>query len=234
MKISCDNSKSIGEGMIKGVIFDVDGTILNSMPMWENVDEIYLHSLGVEAEPGLKEKLFTMNLTEAAEYLIARYHLNQTVEGIFAGIEEQVKEFYEERVPLKNGVREYLMEFRERKLPMMVATAGERRLVEAAFKRLGISSWFDGILTCTEMGADKRSPDVFLGAALHMDLEPSEVLVFEDAYHAIQTAKKAGFPVVAVYDKSSDKNLKKIWETADIYLPEFTDFEMFWRRVSKL
>ena len=67
-----------------------------------------------------------------------------------------------------------------------------------------------------------------------MDLEPSEVLVFEDAYHAIQTAKKAGFSVVAVYDKSSDNNLKKIWEAADIYLPEFADFEIFWRRVSRL
>ncbi len=220
--------------MIKGVIFDVDGTILNSMPMWEKVDEIYLQSLGVEPEPGLSEKLFTMSLTEGAEYLIAKYHLNQTVEDIIAGIEEQVMEFYEERVPLKNGVREYLMEFHERKLPMMVATAGERKMVEAAFKRLGIASLFEGIMTCTEMGVDKRSPDVFLGAALQMDLEPSEVLVFEDAYHAIQTAKKAGFSVVAVYDKSSDNNLKKIWEAADIYLPEFADFEIFWRRVSRL
>ena len=110
--------------MIKGVIFDVDGTILNSMPMWEKVDEIYLQSLGVEPEPGLSEKLFTMSLTEGAEYLIAKYHLNQTVEDIIAGIEEQVMEFYEERVPLKNGVREYLMVFHERNLTMMVDSAG--------------------------------------------------------------------------------------------------------------
>lgn len=220
--------------MIKGIIFDVDGTILNSMPMWENVDEIYLQSIGVEAEPGLKEKLSTLGLTEGAQYLIEAYHLSQTVEEVFAGIEEQVKEFYEERVPLKNGVREYLMEFRERRLPMMVATAGERKMVEAAFKRLGIAGWFKGILTCTEVGTDKRNPDVFLAAALQMDLEPSEVLVFEDAWHAVQTVKKAGFPLVAVYDKSNDKYLKKIWETADIYLPEFTDFELFWRRACKL
>lgn len=220
--------------MIKGIIFDMDGTVLNSMPMWENVDELYLRSQGVEAEQGLSDKLYTMNMEQAANYLIEHYHLERTVREVIAGIEDQVKDYYEKRVPLKNGVREFLMEFRERKLPMMVATAGERKFVDAAFKRLGIASWFSGIVTCTEMGTDKRNPDVFLAAALQMDLEPSQVLVFEDAWHAIQTAKRAGFPVAAVYDKSNDKYLKKIWELADIYLPEFADFEMFWRRASKL
>ncbi len=220
--------------MIKGIIFDVDGTILNSMPMWENVDELYLRSLGVEAEEGLSDKLYTMNMEQAANYLIENYGLGLTVREVIAGIEAQVKNFYETRVPLKNGVRDFLTEFRERRLPMMVATAGERKFVDAAFRRLGIAPWFSGIVTCTEMGTDKRNPDVFLAAALQMDLEPSQVLVFEDAWHAIQTAKRAGFPVAAVYDQSNDKYLKKIWEMADIYLPEFADFEMFWRRVSKL
>lgn len=220
--------------MIKGIIFDVDGTVLNSMPMWENVDELYLRSQGVEAEPGLSDELYMMNMEQAASYLIEHYHLERTVREVIVGIEDQVKEFYEKRVPLKNGVREFLTEFRERRLPMMVATAGERKFVEAAFGRLGIASWFEGIVTCTEMGTDKRNPDVFLAAALQMDLEPSQVLVFEDAWHAVQTAKRAGFPVAAIYDKSNDKYLKKIWEMADIYLPEFDDFEMFWRRASKL
>ena len=125
--------------MIKGIIFDMDGTVLNSMPMWENVDELYLRSQGVEAEQGLSDKLYTMNMEQAANYLIEHYHLERTVREVIAGIEDQVKDYYEKRVPLKNGVREFLMEFRERKLPMMVATAGERKFVDAAFKRLGIA-----------------------------------------------------------------------------------------------
>ena len=93
----------------------------------------------------------------------------------------------------------------------MLATSGDKTNVRAALSRLGILSWFEGILTCLEMGTDKNHPDVFLAAALQMDLDPSEILVFEDALYAIQTAKRAGFRTVAVYDKANDCDLAKIF-----------------------
>ena len=220
--------------MIKGVIFDLDGVLLNSMPIWENLGELYLRSLGVEAEKDLGEILFTMSLEEGADYLISQYGLNKTPEEIVEGLNREVRDFYAERVPLKEGVREFLYEFNEKKIPMVIATSGDRKNTEAALRRLKVLNYFQGIFTCSEIGSGKNQPDIYLAAALQMDTDPAETWVFEDAYHAIRTAKSVGFKTVAVYDKANDKDLAQIWNTADIYLPEFTDFNIFWKRALEI
>lgn len=220
--------------MIKGVIFDVDGVLLNSMPIWENLGELYLKGLGIEAEKGLGEILFTMSLEEGAECLIEHYGINKTSGEIIDGLNREVKDYYVHRVPLKEGVRQYLNEFREMKIPVVIATSGDRKNAEAALKRLKIYSHFSGIFTCSEIGSGKSQPDIYYTAALQLDTDPAETLVFEDALHAVRTAKNAGFKVAAVYDKSNDRDLAQIWKTADIYLPEFRDFNLFWKRACSL
>lgn len=220
--------------MIKGVIFDVDGVLLNSMPIWENLGELYLRSLGVEAEKDLGEILFTMSLEEGADYLISQYGLNKTPEEIVEGLNREVRDFYAERVPLKEGVREFLYELNEKKIPMVIATSGDRKNTEAALRRLKVLNYFQGIFTCSEIGSGKNQPDIYLAAALQLDTEPAETWVFEDAYHAIRTAKSVGFKTAAVYGKANDKDLAQIWNTADIYLPEFTDFNIFWKRALEI
>lgn len=220
--------------MIKGVIFDVDGVLLNSMPIWENLGELYLRSLGVEAEKDLGEILFTMSLEEGADYLISQYGLNKTPEEIVEGLNREVRDFYAERVPLKEGVREFLYEFNEKKIPMVIATSGDRKNTEAALRRLKVLNYFQGIFTCSEIGSGKNQPDIYLAAALQMDADPAETWVFEDAYHAIRTAKSVGFKTAAVYDKANDKDLAQIWNAADIYLPEFADFSVFWKRATEI
>lgn len=218
--------------MIKGVVFDVDGVLLNSMPVWENLGELYLERLGVKAEKDLGETLFAMTLEEGAQYLIERYGLDKTPEEIIKGLNREVKDFYVSKVPLKEGVRQYLYEFRERNIPMVIATTGDRENAQAALKRLKVYSYFQGIFTCSEIGSGKNQPDIYYAAALQLDTDPKETLVFEDALHAIQTAKRAGFKTVGVYDRANDRNLAQIWNTADIYLPEFKDFDLFWKRAS--
>ena len=218
--------------MIKGVVFDVDGVLLNSMPVWENLGELYLERLGVEAEKDLGETLFAMTLEEGAQYLISRYGLDKTPEEIIKGLNREVKDFYVSKVPLKEGVRQYLYEFRERNIPMVIATTGDRENAQAALKSLKVYSYFQGIFTCSEIGSGKNQPDIYHAAALQLDTDPKETLVFEDALHAIQTAKRAGFKTVGVYDRANDRNLAQIWNTADIYLPEFKDFDLFWKRAS--
>ena len=186
--------------MVKGVIFDVDGVLLNSMPVWENLGELYLQKFGIQAEKDLSEILYEMSLKEAAEYLISHYGLKQTVEEVTKGIVKEVEQFYVEKVPLKEGVREYLKELKERKIPMVIATSG----------------------------------DLYFAAALQLDTDPGQTWVFEDAWHAIRTAKSAGFKTVAVYDKANDKNLGQIWNHADIYLPDLLNFNEFWSRASEM
>lgn len=218
--------------MIRGVIFDVDGVLLNSMPVWENLGEIYLERLGIEAEKGLGETLFAMSLEEGADYLIENYGLKQTPGEIIAGLNREVQDFYGRKVPLKEGVRGYLEEFRDRKIPMAIATSGDRANAEAALKRLKVLSYFRAVFTCTEIGSSKSHPDIYYAAALQLDTDPSDTWVFEDALHAIRTAKKAGFRTAGVYDRASGRDLAQIRDTADIYLPEFKSFELFWKRAS--
>lgn len=218
--------------MIRGVIFDVDGVLLNSMPVWENLGELYLNHLGIRAEQGLGRTLFAMSLEEGADYLISRYGLDKTPEEITSGLNAEVQDFYERKVPLKDGVRQYLQEFRERKIPMAIATSGGRANAEAALRRLKVLPYFSGIFTCSEIGSSKSQPDIYHAAALQMDTEPSETWVFEDALHAIRTAKNAGFRTAAVYDRAGSRDLAQIRKTADIYLPEFKQFELFWERAS--
>ena len=116
---------------------------------------------------------------------------------------------------------------------MAIATSGDRKNAEAALKRLKVFSYFQGSFTCSESGSSKSQPDIYYAAALQLDTEPSETWVFEDALHALQTAKRAGFKTVGVYDKASDRDLAHIWNTADIYLPEFEEFNIFWKRASE-
>ena len=158
--------------MIKGAIFDVDGTLLNSMPVWENLGELYLKSVGVEAEPGLGEELSAMSLPQGADYLIQHYHLGKTRNKVLDGINQQVRDFYAQKVPLKPGVRDFLEGLREYRIPMVIVTSSDRGNVEAALKRLGVMNFFDGMLTCTEMGTDKNRPDIYLAASLQLDTEP--------------------------------------------------------------
>ena len=220
--------------MIRGVIFDVDGVLLNSMPVWENLGEIYLEHLGIEAEKGLGETLFAMSLEEGADYLIENYGLKQTPGEIIAGLNWEVQDFYGRKVPLKEGVRGYLQEFRDRKIPMAIATSGDRANAEAALKRLKVLSYFRAVFTCSEIGSSKSHPDIYYAAALQLDTDPSDTWVFEDALHAIRTAKKAGFRTAGVYDRASGRDLAQIRDTADIYLPEFKDFDSFWKRASEI
>ena len=220
--------------MIRGVIFDVDGVLLNSMPVWENLGELYLKGRGIAAEKGLGEKLFTMSLEEGAQYLISHYNLEMTCEQVVKGLAREVREFYAERVPLKEGARQFIEEFRERRIRMPNTTSDNKENTESALKRLKIYSYFQGIFTCSGIGSGKNQPDIYYAAALQLDTDAKETLVFEDAYHALRTAKKAGFKTVAVYDRSNDKNLAHIWNMADIYLPEFADFDLFWKRVEQL
>ena len=117
---------------------------------------------------------------------------------------------------------------------MVIATTGDRQNAQAALKRLNVLRFFQGIFTCSEIGSSKNEPDIYYAAALQLDTDPGQTLVFEDAYHAIRTAKKAGFKTVGVYDRANDRDLAHIWNTADIYLPEFQDFNIFWKRASAL
>ena len=206
--------------MIRGVIFDVDGTLLDSMPVWEHAGELYLQGKGKTAEEGLSEKLFCMSMEEGAVYMQSAYGLTDSTEAIVKGVADVIGQCYREKVQLKKGVRELVETLSVQGIKMVIATSGDRDLVTAAFERLGIAEYFLQIFTCTEVGAGKSKPDIFLRAAECMQTKPEETLVFEDAFHAARTAKEAGFLVAGVFDESSRNVQEEFRAFSDFYMEE--------------
>ncbi|MEG0779206.1 MAG: HAD family phosphatase [Oscillospiraceae bacterium] len=209
---------------IQGGIFDLDGTLLDSMFIWDGVGEAYLRSRGLTPEPGLNEKFKVMSILQAAEYYRSHYGITDSVETIIAGVNGRITHLYTDEVGLKPGVAQLLHRLREKGVALCVATATDRHLVEAALRRTGIFDCFQAIFTCTEVGFGKDSPVIFQRALDYLGTEQSQTFVFEDAPHAIETAKAAGFPVVGVYDASAEGEQEKLQALCDYYVNSFEDW----------
>lgn len=216
--------------MIKGAIFDVDGTLLDSMAVWRDAGARYLKGMGIIAEPGLGEILFDMGLEEGAIYMKSRYKLELEEEEIVKGIIDGVRIFYEKEVKLKEGAAEFLKKLYKKGIPMTVATTSDRSYIEAAFQRLDILKYFSRIFTCTEVGKNKRQPLIYNKAAEWMKTSPEETWVFEDVLYAVKTSKEAGFCTVAVYDAENAKDIEEICKNTDLYMENLKDFEWFWEK----
>jgi len=202
---------------IKGVIFDMDGTLTDSMWMWGEVADKYISEHGGTPRPDLRKVLLSMNTVEEAQYYIDEYGVDQTLEEVIAGRNAMMMEFFSKDVKLKNGVIPILKALREHGIKMCLATATERELVEPALKLHGINDYFQRVFCCTEEKTSKTSPDIFIRAADDMGTEIHETLVVEDAIYAMETAKKAGFIVAGVYDKVADDHQDEIKAVCDYY-----------------
>lgn len=214
---------------LQGAIFDVDGTLLDSMSIWDTIGADYLRSIGYRPREDLNEVFKNMSLLQAAEYYRREYGVTRSVDEIMAGVNAMLEHFYRQDAPLKPGAAELLERLRRRGTRLCVATATDRYLVEAALERCGVLSCFDGIFTCNEVGHGKDEPVIFERALDFLGTERSETLVFDDALYAVRTAKKAGFPVAAVYD-SHEKAQAELRTLADLYLEDLTqckEGEMF-------
>jgi hydroxymethylpyrimidine kinase/phosphomethylpyrimidine kinase len=209
--------------MIKGAIFDVDGTLLDSMEIWEDVGVRYLNSIGIEAEPDLGTVLFTMSIQEGAAYVKEHYHLSQEPEEIVQGVLDIISNYYKKTALLKSGAKELLEKLDKHNIPMTVASSNNKKEIEMAFERLGIAKYFDRIFTCEEVGAGKTKPDIYLRAAEYLGTRPEETVVFEDVIHAIRTAKQAGFQVVGIYDETSKDDQEEVRREADWYCREWAE-----------
>ena len=205
----------------KGAIFDVDGTLLDSMPIWMEAGARYLESLGKVPEEYLGERLFAMTMTEAAAYLNDTYGLQKEIPEIIEEVNAIVEKFYFEEAPLKPGAIELLNWMRDSGMKIAVATSSDYPLTEAAFKRLGIFEYFTEILTCSQVGVGKEKPLIYEKAALAMDTAPENTCVVEDALHALLTVKKVGFFTIGVYDEASAGNQKELQKNADLYGENF-------------
>lgn len=216
---------------IKCAIFDFDGTLFDSMFIWESVGEIYLRSLGKEPKPSLREDVRALSLYQSACYFRKEYDLPLLEEQIMSGINKTIEHFYINEVMPKPYVTEFLDEMKQKGIPMCIATASDRYQIEAALSRCGMSHYFDAIFTCSEVGYGKDEPVIFRKAMEHFNSDRSSSIIFEDALHAIKTAKNDGFTVVSVFD-NSEKRQDEVRAISDCYIRDFEHTEDFWKFAS--
>jgi len=211
----------------EGVIFDLDGTLIDSMGMWTTVDQLYLKSKGKQPKSELASILKKMSMNQTIKHFQEEYGIDEPMEQIVAEIQALAHESYQFHIPLKEGALALLHHFKAQETRMCIATANHRPLAEAAIQRLGLSDFMSHLLTCDETGFSKEHPQIFHQALAMMQTSLQGTMVFEDSLHAVETAKAAGFFVVAVFDPSAEEEAPKIKKVADIYLQSLLDWPGF-------
>jgi len=209
---------------IKGVIFDLDGVLLDSMSIWTDLGARYLESIGAEPEEGLAEVLFSMSMEQGAEYMSEHYDLAESPDEVMDGLRHMLENFYFYEVKAKAGARELLKRFAEAGIRMTAATSSPREHVERALERNGLLSFISKIFTSEEVRSSKHSPEIYDAASSFMGTTPQETLVFEDSLYALKTASEAGYVTVGVFDADGEKDQKGVRETSDIYIKELSEF----------
>lgn len=206
---------------IDAVIFDLDGTLLDSLNAWDNSAVNFLRSRGIEPPAGLQEKLVQMSLLDGARYIKELYGFEEPAEELLRQTLAPIRAHYFQDILPRPGVESLVRFLRAQGVKLCVATASDRELAEAALKRLGLLNSFDFIITCDEAGAGKRSPAVYEAALARLGTAKARTLVVEDALYALQTAKKAGFVTAAVAEHHSRQDQPTLLHEADYYLTSF-------------
>ena len=205
-------------------IFDFDGTLVDSMSLWHHLGETFLQTKGIEPPAHLQAILQNMTLQQSAEYMIEQFGLTDSVEQVIQEIGQLIENEYVYNIPLKPGVAPFLEVLQKEKVHMCIITASERSHVTSALQRLQIAEYFEFIVTCTEVGLDKNQPDIYWLAAERWGVQPSDVMVFEDALNALKSAKQGGFYTIGVYDSSVEKEKEQCQKTCDSYWMDFSEW----------
>lgn len=209
---------NISSLQIEGAIFDLDGTLLDSMPVWETISADYLRTQGIRPGDGLTEATKRMTLRQVAMLFQQEYGLKLTVEAIEKGVNRMIESFYLCEAPPKEGAEALLRTLQQRDVKMCVVTATDGYLAEAALRRCGLLGFFQEVITCGAFGSGKDEPAIFEYALRRLGTPKRLTPVFEDAVHAAETAKKSGFPLIAIFDPAFAEQEDWFREKADLYL----------------
>ncbi len=212
---------------IKGAIFDLDGTILDSMFIWSEIGYKFLEEKHIQLPPGADDQFTTMSLMEAAEYYIKHFDNTATIESIVGDINRLVEGFYFNEVLKKDGITEFLEYLRNKDVKMCIATATDKYMVEKALERNGIRHYFSEIFTCNGVGAGKNTPVIYDVSLDHLGTPKENTFIFEDALYAIETANKAGYNLVGIKDVSEKAPEEEIAKLCNYFIQSYEDIYQY-------
>ena len=206
---------------IKAVIFDLDGTLVDSMGLWRDIDIEFLGERGIEYQDDLQEKIEGMSFTETAVFCKEYYHLMESVEELKAIWNRMAEDKYRYEVQLKPGIMGFLDGLKARGIKMGIATSNSTELIKAVN-----DAYLSCIVTSCSVKKGKPAPDVYLEAARQLEVLPEECLVFEDIVKGIEAGKNAGMRVCAVEDAYSAPQREKKKELCDYYIESYDEIEV--------
>ena len=200
---------------MKGIIFDLDGTLLDSMGMWEQLDRRFLLEHGITPPADISDIVKNMTVGDASAYYAERFPLGMTPAQVQQRVQELAEEAYRDELPLKPGAMEFLRALTQREIPFALASVTYPELLDAALTRLRIRHLFLAVLTPAFGSAGKHEPALYLEAAARLDAAPQEIAVIEDALYAAKTAKQAGFYTVGFRDAIGKADWQELEQLCD-------------------
>lgn len=209
--------------MIKNIIFDLDGTLIDSMYIWNEAGRNFLIKNNITPPKNLEEIFKTMTFTESAQFFINKLGLKLTVDEIINGIIYDVKDLYLTSVELKPGVAEFIKKCDSSNINMCILTSSELDYIIPCLKKLKIFDYFKEILTCTNLGMSKSSPEIYIKASEKFKFKISETAVFEDALHCIESSIKAGFFTIGVYDETTSNEVEHLKNICNKFIYSFEE-----------
>lgn len=209
---------------VGAVLFDLDGTLVDSMGIWQSVDIEYLTARGIAVPENLYElqqEIEGMSFTETASFFKERFHLPDSLEDIKSAWISLAEYKYCSEIPLKKGVREFLEYLRDNRIQTAICSSNSQKLIRMVLEAHAVGEYFSAVTTCCEVPAGKPAPDVYLRAAASLEQSPENCLVFEDVPMGILAGKNAGMRVCAVEDAFSASQVMRKRELADYYIEDY-------------
>jgi len=213
---------------IKGAIFDMDGTILDSLMFWEHlwkrIGEKYMNCVDFKPDEDVDKKVRTMIYADAMAYFKNYYNVPVDIAEFIDFTSNGIADFYKKVVTPKAGVKTIFEYLKKKNIKFCLASATAMSEIKLALKHHDLLHYFDFVLSCADIGVGKDQPDIYFRAMSLMELEANEICVFEDSYIALETAKRSGFQTVGVYDRYAFGQ-ERVRNSSDIYLGGNQTFE---------